>query len=71
MKPTSYMVGYKDSTKAPPRYFGTFVSERVAEFFIAALPKPRKGGWAKTVPVQPFTAQEAHIVSELITRERH
>lgn len=70
MKSTQYFAGYRDHPKAPTRYFGPFVSESVAEFFVAALPKPQKGGWARIRHLQPFGVQEGRTVSEMILRER-
>lgn len=70
MKPTVYIVAYKDSEQSRVLYFGPFVSDSVAHFFQAALPGPCKGGWARTLPLQPFTANEAHIVSRSILTER-
>lgn len=70
MKATTYIVGYKDSEDAKVRYFGAFVSESVADFFIAALPEPLEGGFARVVPLQPFTAQEGFTVSRMILAER-
>lgn len=65
-----YIVGYRDGPKAKPLYFGTFVSENVADFFIAALPEPLEGGWVRVVPLQPFMAHEARTVAQLIERHR-
>lgn len=70
MKPTTYLVIYKDGEDARTLYFGAFVSDSVANFFRAALPMPLKGGWVRTVPIQPYTNQEAHIVSRTILQER-
>ena len=70
MKPTTYMVGYKGSPQTSTRYFGPFVSESVADFFTASLPKPLNGGWVRTVLVQPFLSHEGRQVSQLILRER-
>lgn len=70
MKSTSYFAGYKDGPKAPIRYFGPFVSTSVADFFLAALPKPRKGGWKAVRHLQPYSVQEGHTVAEMIKRER-
>lgn len=70
MKSTQYFAGFRDSSKSPVLYFGPFVSESVAEFFLAALPKPRKGGWARIRHLQPFGAQEGRTVAEMILRDR-
>lgn len=67
---TRYIVGYRDSPKARALYFGPFVSETVAEFFIAALPDPLEGGWTRIVPLQPFMVHEARTVAQLIERNR-
>jgi hypothetical protein len=64
------MVGYRDSPKAKTLWFGTFVSESVADFFIAALPNPLEGGWVRTVLLQPFMAHEARTVAQMIERQR-
>jgi hypothetical protein len=70
MKATSYFAGYKDSAKAPILYFGPFVSTSVAEFFLASLPTPLKGGWAAVRHFQPFNVQEGRTVTEMIMRDR-
>lgn len=70
MKATSYFAGYKDSFKSPILYFGPFVSQSVADFFVASLPEPRKGGWVKTKHLQPYSVQEGHTVAEMIKRQR-
>jgi hypothetical protein len=70
MKPTQYLAVYKDSEEAQTLYFGPFVSDSVANFFRAALPMPLKGGWARTIPIQPYTAHEAHTVSRGILDRR-
>lgn len=67
---TRFIVGYRDGPKAKPLYFGPFVSETVADFFIAALPEPLEGGMVKVVPLQPFMAHEARTVAQLIERRR-
>lgn len=65
-----YIVGYRDSPKSRTLYFGPFVSESVADFFIAALPEPLMGGWVRVVPLQPFMVHEARTVAQLIERHR-
>ena len=70
MKATSYFAGYKDAKDKPILYFGPFVSESVAEFFLAALPKPQKGGFARVRHLQPYSAQEGHTVAEIILKSR-
>lgn len=70
MKPVQYFAGYKDSPKSPILYFGPFVSQSVADFFVASLPKPRNGGWVKTKHLQPFSVQEGHTVSQIIENHR-
>lgn len=67
---TRYIVGYRDSPKARTLYFGPFVSESVAEFFIAALPDTLPDGWTRVVALQPFMAHEARTVAQLIERQR-
>lgn len=70
VKATSYFAGFKDSPKSPILYFGPFVSQSVADYFLASLPKPRKGGWAKVRHLQPYSVQEGHTVAEIILRNR-
>jgi len=70
VKPTSYIVGYKDHRNAKTRYFGPFVSESVADYFKANLPLPTDSGFCRTVMLQPFQVQEGHQVAQLIRRER-
>lgn len=70
MKPVSYLIRYRDDCKAQVLNFGPFVSESVADFFKATLPAPLDGGFVKVHPIQPYTAQEGHIVHEHILRDR-
>lgn len=70
MKPTTYLIRYKDSKNTPVMNFGPFVSESVADFFKATLPKPVDDGFVEVRPIQPYTAQEGHIVAQVILRER-
>lgn len=70
MKPTTYMVRYRDGKHGRILNFGPFVSPSVADFFRANLPPPLDGGFVKTDPIQPFTAQEGHTVAQAILRER-
>lgn len=70
MKPTQYFVGFKDSKASKILYFGPFVSESVADFFVASLPSPLKGGWAAVRHLQPFNVQEGRTISEMILRDR-
>lgn len=64
------IVAYKDSADEPTRFFGPFVSDSVADFFRASLPMPLKGGWARTISLQPFGVQDGHTVSKMIMSER-
>jgi len=70
MKPTSYIVRYRDSPDDQVLNFGPFVSQSVADFFRASLPMPLRGGFVRTHPLQPFTAQDGHLVSQVIKRNR-
>lgn len=70
MKAPSHLVSYRDSPDAQTLMFGPFVSESVADFFIAALPEPLKGGYVGVVPLQPFLAHEARTVASIIHRNR-
>lgn len=70
MKPVSYLVRYRDDCKAQVLNFGPFVSDSVADFFRAALPTPLEGGYCNVHPIQPYTAQDGHIVHEQILRNR-
>lgn len=70
MKPTSYLVRYRDDPESQVLNFGPFVSQSIADFFRASLPMPLKGGFVRTSPLQPFTAQEGHTVSQVILRDR-
>ncbi len=64
------IVAYKDGPDDPTRFFGPFVSDSVADFFRAALPMPLKGGYAKTLSLQPFSAHDGHTVAKMILAER-
>lgn len=68
---TRFIVGYRDNPKARPLYFGTFVSETMADKFIEALPTPLEGGWVRPVQLQPFSAHEVRTVAEIIERKRN
>ena len=70
MKATQYFAGYKDSKASPILYFGPFVSQSVADFFLASLPTPLKGGWTAVRHFQPFNVQEGRTVTEMIMRDR-
>lgn len=70
MKPVSYLVRYRDGAKTQVLNFGPFVSSSVADFFVATLPSPLEGGFCAIHPIQPYTAQDGHIVNEQIMRGR-
>jgi hypothetical protein len=71
MKTVSYLVRYRDDCKAQVLNFGPFVSESIADFFQAALPAPKEGGFKKVHPIQPYTSQDGHRAAEVILRERN
>lgn len=70
MKQSQYLVAYKDNPKAHTRYFGPFVSIEVAQRFLKELPEPQPGGGKGYRLTQPFTANDANIVNDLIMIER-
>lgn len=71
MRPSSYLVVYKDGSDRPIMYFGPFHSETLASEFKEDLPEPRKGGFKKYAITQPFTYSEALVVAELINSKRN
>jgi len=70
MKPSQYLVAYKDNAKARTLYFGPFVSIDVASRFLADLPEPQPGGAKDYRTTQPFTANDTTLIQDYILSER-
>jgi hypothetical protein len=70
MKSPSFVLGYKYDETAKTRYFGPFVTERIAEDFRDNLPATETGGWARIVTLEGFLSHEVNLVKQLIQRER-
>ena len=70
MKPTQYLVYYKDSPKAVGRYFGPFASIEIANRFLDELPTPLEGGSKGYRLTQPFTSSDTSIIRDLLSQER-
>lgn len=65
-----YLVVYKDSTRAPNKYFGPFVSPEVAQDFMEGLPTPLMGGGKTFKHMSPYTYDECGIARDVILRVR-
>jgi hypothetical protein len=70
MKQSSNLVIYRDEKGQQTLFFGPFVSPSIAGFFKAEMPEPLEGGFCRVVPLQPYTAQEGHIVHDHIMTTR-
>lgn len=70
MKPSTYLVMYRDSEGAKVRYFGPFVNQSIASEFVSALPDPQSGGFKQVTITQPYTSNEAELVKDVILRHR-
>lgn len=70
MKPTSTLVIYRDARDSQTMAFGPFVNISIASEFSKALPEPRKGGVKRYLTTQPFTHNEAHMVTDMIMANR-
>lgn len=69
-KQISQLVIFRDGRQKPTRYFGPFVSSRIAQEFADDLPAPLEGGYKLIKPTQPFTQNEGTIVREKLLSER-
>ena len=66
MKQSTYMVVYRDSPTDHVRLFGPFVASEVAIRFKDDLPTPLPGGSKSVKVTEPFTHDEADLVTDLI-----
>lgn len=70
MKPSQFMLAYKDSPKAHVMLFGPFIDTRTASEFSEAIPDPQPGGYKRYMVTQPFSVNDTKIVSDLIELKR-
>lgn len=70
MKQSTYLLVYKDGPKAHEMYFGPFTDRNHVQRFADDLPTPLPGGFKKYTVTQPFTHNEADMVTSVIQANR-